>query len=223
MPYDWAKYLVLDLMLLFFYMGDDDMEQVRQTRNVAVLIFEQVEPLDFAGPFEVFIAGSNSGQDFNVFTVAENDSPIKASGGLSINPAYTIANCPKPDILVVPGGWGSRKEMNNETITNWIRETSNDVEIILSVCTGALLLAKATLLDGLKVTTNRLAINELRDVVPTSTEILEEARYVDNGKIVLSAGVSAGMDAALYVVEKLLGEDTAIEAANVMEYDWKRD
>ncbi|MFK7696816.1 DJ-1/PfpI family protein [Paenibacillus sp. HJGM_3] len=199
------------------------MEQARQGRNVAVFIFEQVEPLDFAGPFEVFLAGSNRGQDFQVYTVAEHDSPIIALGGLSINPAYTIANCPKPDLLVIPGGWGSRKEMNNETITNWIREVSDDIEIILSVCTGALILAKAKLLDGLKVTTNRSAIHELRNVVPTSTEIIEEARYVDNGKIVLSAGVSAGMDAALYVVEKLLGEDRAIEAANIMEYDWKRD
>lgn len=206
-----------------YFIGDDDMEQVRQARNVAVFIFEQVEPLDFAGPFEVFIAGSNRGQYFKVYTVAENDSPIKALGGLSINPAYTIANCPKPDILVIPGGWGSRKEMNNETITSWIREVSNDAEIILSVCTGALILAKAKLLDGLKVTTNRLAINELRDVVPASSEIFEDARYVDNGKIVLSAGVSAGMDAALYVVEKLLGEDRAMEAANIMEYGWKRD
>ena len=90
------------------------MEQARRARNVAVFIFEQVEPLDFAGPFEVFISGSNRGQDFNVYTVAETDNPIKAMGGLSINPAYTIHNCPNPDILVIPGGWGSRKEMNNE-------------------------------------------------------------------------------------------------------------
>ncbi|MFD1957566.1 DJ-1/PfpI family protein [Paenibacillus thailandensis] len=199
------------------------MEQVRQARNVAVFIFEQVEPLDFAGPFEVFIAGSNRGQDFKVYTVAEKDAPIQAVGGLSINPAYTIANCPKPDILVIPGGWGSRQEMNNETITSWVREVSNDAEIILSVCTGALIAAKSKLLDGLKVTTNRLAIHELRDLVPASTEIVEEARYVDNGKIVLSAGVSAGMDAALYVVGKLLGEDRARKAANIMEYDWRRD
>jgi transcriptional regulator GlxA family with amidase domain len=199
------------------------MAQVRQGRNVAVFIFEQVEPLDFAGPFEVFIAASNRGQDFKVYTVSENDSPIKALGGLSINPAYTIANCPKPDVLVIPGGWGSRYEMDNETITGWIKEVSSDVEIILSVCTGALILAKAKLLDGLKVTTNRLAINELRDVVPASTEIFEEVRYVDNGKIILSAGVSAGIDAALYVVEKLLGEERAIKTATIMEYDWKRD
>lgn len=182
------------------------MEQVRQARNVAVFIFEQVEPLDFAGPFEVFISGSNRGQDFNVYTVAETEGPIQALGGLSINPAYTIHNCPDPDILVIPGGWGSRKEMNNETITSWIREVSNDVEMILSVCTGALILAKANVLDGLKVTTNRLAIKELEKIIPASTEIIEDVRYVDNGKIVLSAGISAGMDAALYVVERLLGK-----------------
>lgn len=198
------------------------MEQIRRARNVAVFIFEQVEPLDFAGPYEVFISGSNRGQDFNVYTVAENNGPIQTLGGLSINPAYTIDDCPNPDILVISGGWGSRKEMNNEKITKWIREISNDVEVILSVCTGALILAKSQLLDGLQVTTNRSAMDELRQIVPTSTEIMEEARYVDNGKIVLSAGVSAGMDAALYVVEKLLGEDRAIRTAELMEYDWTK-
>ena len=203
-------------------MGDEEVEQTWQTKNVAILIFENVEPLDFVGPFEVFISGSNNGKDFKVYTVAENDRPVKALGDLSINPAYTIATCPRPDILIVPGGWGSRKEMLNETITKWISEISNDVEIVLSVCTGALILAKANLLDGLKVTTNRLAINELRSIVSDTTEILEEARYVDNGKIILSAGVSAGMDASLYVVEKLLGKDRAIDAANIMEYEWKK-
>lgn len=112
--------------------------------------------------------------------------------------------------------------MLNETIIKWIREASNEVEILLSVCTGALILAKANLLDGLKVTTNRSAINELRDSVTAATEVLEEARYVDNGKIILSAGVSAGMDASLYILEKLLGKDRAIHAANIMEYDWKK-
>lgn len=196
------------------------MEQVRQARNVAILIFDNVEPLDFAGPFEVFISGSNRGKDFKVYTVAEYDRPVTALGNLSINPSYTIQTCPKPDLLVVPGGPGSRKEMLNENITNWIREVSNDVEILLSVCTGALILAKANLLGGLKVTTNRLAINELKNVVTSSTKIVEEVRYVDNGKIVLSAGISAGMDAALYVVGKLLGEERAINTANIMEYDW---
>jgi putative intracellular protease/amidase len=106
--------------MLLFILREGEMvymEQARQARNVAILIFENVEPLDFVGPFEVFITGSNRGKDFKVYTVAEHDSPVKALGGLSINPTYTIATCPKPDILIVPGGWGTRKEMLNKTVT----------------------------------------------------------------------------------------------------------
>jgi transcriptional regulator GlxA family with amidase domain len=201
-------------------MGADEMEQARRTRNVAILIYENIEPLDFVGPFEVFISGSNRGEDFFVYTVAETNKPVNALGNLSINPAFTIDTCPKPDILVVPGGWGSRKEMHNKTITNWIQEVSSHLEILLSVCTGALILANTNLLDGLKLTTNRSAINELREILPTSAEIVENVRHVDNGKVIMSAGVSAGIDASLYVVGKLLGGDRATKAANIMEYDW---
>ncbi|WP_010277182.1 DJ-1/PfpI family protein [Paenibacillus senegalensis] len=197
------------------------MEQARHARNVAIWIFDDVEPLDFAGPFEVFITGSNRGRDFNVYTIAEHDSPVKALGGLSINPTYPLAACPKPDILIVPGGLGIRKEMHNETIIKWIKQLSKEVEILLSVCTGALVLAQANLLDGLQVTTNRSAIHELQELVPASTKIIKEARFIDNGTIVLSAGVSAGIDASLYVVGKLLGKERAIKAANIMEYDWR--
>jgi len=199
------------------------MNQVQQARNVAILIYDHVEPLDFVGPFEVFISASNRGQDFNVYTVAETEGAVNALGNLSINPAYTIATCPKPDILIVPGGWGARKEMLNQTITAWIAQLSQEVEVLLSVCTGALILAKANLLDGLTVTTNRLALNELKELVSPSTVIDSEARYVDNGRIILSAGVSAGIDASLYVVGKLLGEERAVQTANIMEYDWVRE
>jgi len=199
------------------------MNQVQQARNVAILIYDYVEPLDFVGPFEVFISASNRGQDFNVYTVAETEAAVNALGNLSINPAYTIATCPKPDILIVPGGWGARKEMLNETITAWIAQLSQEVEVLLSVCTGALILAKANLLEGLTVTTNRSALHELKELVSLSTLIDSEARYVDNGKIILSAGVSAGIDASLYVVGKLLGEERAIGTATIMEYDWVRE
>lgn len=203
-------------------MGRDDcMNETKQERNVAILIFDHVEVLDFAGPFEVFIAGSDRGKDFKVCTVAEHDRPIHAIGYLSVNPTFTIHNCPKPDIVIIPGGWGTRKEMHNEAITNWIREVSHHAELVLSVCTGALLLAKANLLDGLRLTTNRLAINELREVAPASAEFIEDARYIDNGKFILSAGVSAGIDMSLYVVGKLLGHERAWNTAKLMEYDWK--
>jgi transcriptional regulator GlxA family with amidase domain len=196
------------------------MEQVQQTRNVAIFIYENVEVLDFTGPFEVFIVGSNRGKDFNVYTVAEQEHPVIALGNLSVNPSYTIHNCPPPDVLIIPGGWGSRKEMNNTTLTNWISNVSSHAELVLSVCTGALILAKTNLLEGLKITTNRLAINELREVAPQSAIILEDVQYIDNGKIILSAGISAGIDMSLYVVGKLLGEGRALETAKLMEYNY---
>jgi Transcriptional regulator containing an amidase domain and an AraC-type DNA-binding HTH domain len=196
------------------------MEQKQRKRNVAILIYDNVEVLDFTGPFEVFINGSNRGQDFHVFTVAEFNRPVMALGNLSVNPAYTIHDCPKPDIVLIPGGWGSRKEMHNQVLTDWIRQCADEAELLLSVCTGALLLAKAGVLDGLKLTTYHLAMEELRQAAPESAEILENVRYVDNGRIILSAGISAGIDMSLYVVNKLLGEERARHAAWLMEYDW---
>lgn len=198
------------------------MEAVKKPRNVAIFIYENVEILDFTGPFEVFLVASKKGTDFNVYTVAEKEQPVLSLGNLSINPRYSIENCPIPDILIVPGGWGSRTEMNNELITNWIKEISKTTELVLSVCTGALILANSDLLDGLRVTTNRLAMDELREVIPDSSEIVEEVRYVDNGNVILSAGVSAGIDVSLYIIEKLLGEKRALESARLMEYEWDR-
>jgi len=199
------------------------MEQAHQARNVAILIYEKVEPLDFVGPFEAFISASDFGRDFNVYTVAEREEAVAAVGNLSVNPAYAFDSCPKPDILIVPGGWGSRKERLNPAIVNWVREASGEAELVLSVCTGALILAATGLLDGLDATTNRSAMHELRAAVPSTTRVIEDVRYVDNGKIVLSAGVSAGIDASLYVVGKLLGIERAEKAATIMEYDWRRE
>ncbi len=197
------------------------MSNEKASRNVAILIFENVEILDFTGPYEVFITASNRGKDFNVYTVAEKQQPVIALGNLSINPAFSFENCPTPDIVIIPGGWGSRNEMKNESTLNWIKQVSIDAELVLSVCTGALILAKTDLIDGFKLTTNRLAFNELKEVAPKSSELLA-ARYVDNGKFIFSAGVSAGIDMSLYVVERLLGKERAIKTAALMEYDWKR-
>jgi transcriptional regulator GlxA family with amidase domain len=212
---------LLTKYFLFFYEELMGMDQARAARKVAILIYDNVEVLDFTGPFEVFLVGSNRGKDFKVFTVAEQEQPVQALGGLSINPRYSIFNCPQPDILIVPGGLGSRTEMNNEKLTSWIREVSDQAELVLSVCTGALILAKAQLLVGLKLTTNRLAIQELRDVMPESAEMVEEERYIDNGKVILSAGISAGIDMSLYVVGRLLGEERAVRTAELIEYDWR--
>jgi transcriptional regulator GlxA family with amidase domain len=190
-------------------------------RNVAILIFDEVEVLDFCGPFEVFsVAGRGSGlEPFNVYTVAQKAGPVFARKRLSVNPAHTFADCPRPDVLLVPGGYGTRREMHNEAVTGWVAEKAREVELLLSVCTGALLLAKAGLLEGLSATTHHGAFDLLREVAP-NTAVLESERVVDNGRVILSAGISAGIDMSLYAVGRLLGEALAEETARYMEYDW---
>ena len=127
------------------------------TRNLAILIFDDVEVLDFCGPFEVFsVAGPFVDPPaFRVYTVAETTKPVLARNGLSVNPTYALADAPPPDILLIPGGLGTRREMHNGELIDWIRDRSKTAELVLSVCTGALLLAKAGLLDGLEATTHR--------------------------------------------------------------------
>ena len=197
---------------------------MKHSRNVAILIFDDVEVLDFCGPFEVFsVTGRRDNLNpFNVYTVAETMQPIMARNQLSVNPSYTIQDCPQPDILVVPGGLGTRKEMHNSILIDWIRSVSQKAELILSVCTGALLLAKAGLLEGLAATTHHGAIKLLEEVAPHTT-IQANKRIIDNGGIVVSAGISAGIDMSLYVVVKLLGKEQALETAKYMEYDWNPD
>lgn len=192
-----------------------------QPRNVAILIFDEVEILDFCGPYEVFgVTGRDGSRPFNVYTVAEERRPIIARNQLSVNPQYTLLDCPRSHILLVPGGFGTRREMHNPVLIDWIKERSQQAELLLSVCTGALLLAKAGLLEGLAATTHHGAIDLLRQVAP-NTRIKPDERFVDNGSVILSAGISAGIDMSLYVVAKLLGEQQAQETAAYMEYDWQ--
>ncbi len=204
----------------------------KMMKKVAIFIFDEVEVLDFAGPFEIFgVAGKqNGGQGFfEVFTVAEK-SLVTARNQLMIQANYTIENCPKPDILLIPGGggfypdgtpFGSRREMNNHKLLEWIKEMNQSVELLLSVCTGSLILAKTGLLEHLSATTHFKAIEAMREVAP-NTQLLPEKRWVDNGRIILSAGVSAGIDMSLYILEKLHGKKVADETAAYIQYDyWK--
>lgn len=191
-------------------------------RKVAILIFDDVEVLDFCGPFEVFSLAGRSlpEKPFAVFTVAETMRPVLARNGLSVNPNYTIAACPSPDILIVPGGYGTRRELHNQALIEWIREKADNAELIMSVCTGALLLAKAGLLTGLAATTHFGALDLLREVAPQTT-IQPDKRFIDNGRVLVSAGISAGIDLSFHIVQRLLGYDVAAETARWMEYDWK--
>src|SRR5215471_13249115 len=192
------------------------------TRNLAILIFEDVEVLDFCGPFEVFSV-ANAFTDppaFHVFTVAERPGPVLARGGLSVNPHHRLPDCPRPDLLLVPGGQGTRKEMHNPALIDWIKARSQEAELVPSVCTGALLLAKAGLLDGLEATTHHWAIDLLRQTAPQAT-VHADRRFVDNGWVVCSAGIAAGIDMSLHVVRRLLGQEVAVMTARQMDYPWQ--
>ncbi len=189
-------------------------------RNVAILIFDEVEILDFAGPYEVFATTRQHDPEppFYVYTVAEKAGPIAARNGLSVNPKFTIDDCPNPDIVLVPGGRGTRAAIHNETLLDWVRKVNAMTELTLSVCTGALVLGKAGLLNGLAATTHYTAFDELREAAP-NTEQRPGQRWVDNGRIVTSAGVSAGIDMSLYIVGRLLGAEQADITARGMEYE----
>jgi len=188
---------------------------------VQVLLFDDVEVLDFAGPFEVFaVTGLRTGPaPFQVETVGLTAAPIRARNGLQVQPSLSIERSGPCDVLVIPGGYGTRREMHNEVLLAWIRRQAESARVILSVCTGSLLLARAGLLDGLDATTHHGAFDELAAASPT-TRVQRGRRMVDNGKIVTSAGISAGIDAALHVVGRLLGRGAATETAAYMEYDW---
>src|SRR5262249_46042338 len=151
-------------------------------------LFDDVEPLDFCGPFDVFSIANRFTDPaaFNVLTVTEKAGPVTAFGRLSVNADYRLADCPSPHLLLVPGGWGTRKQMHNATLIEWIGQVSQQAELILSVCTGALLLAKAGLLDGLSAATHHGAIELLRQTAP-QTMVHADRRFVDNGRVICSA------------------------------------
>lgn len=192
-------------------------------RSVAILLFNDVDVLDFAGPYEIFAAtGQRSGgaAPFQVYTVGAQPGAIHARNGLTVTPQYTFATCLPPDLFVIPGGLGSRTAMRDPAILDWVRQQHARAELTLSVCTGALVLAAAGLLDGLPATTHFGSYNLLADLAPTAT-VVRGVRYVDTGRVITSAGVQAGMDMALHVVARLLGGDAARETARHIEYAWE--
>jgi transcriptional regulator GlxA family with amidase domain len=189
-------------------------------RNVAILVFDDVEVLDFAGPFEVFAVTDElrSREAFNVYTVAPGPGVVRARNGLKVVPDFTLGDCPQPHILVIPGGQGTRPLLGNDVLLKWIQERSRAAEIMMSVCTGSLLLGKAGLLDGLRATTHHLAVDLLRQVAPKAV-VDPGARFHDNGSVLTSAGISAGIDCSFHLVGRLLGEPVAAATAAYMEYE----
>ena len=194
------------------------------TLNVGIFIYENAEVLDFSGPFEVFSTANRlSALDevFNVFLVAEEVRPVNARGGYSVNPHYCFKDHPKIDVLVVVGGVHI-EELGKPSVINWISTVSKSATIVASVCTGAFLIAQAGLLVNLKVTTHWEDIKDLQESYPDLT-VIDNQRWVDEGKFVTSGGISAGIDMSLHLVSKLTGTKLAAKTAKQMEYEWHKN
>ena len=198
--------------------------------NVGILMFDGVEVLDFAGPFEVFsqtrlVPGvesrrSDASAPFRVFTVTRNGETVTATGDLQLTPRYSFQTSPPIDLLVVPGGYGTRALLRDRETLDWICTTAAKAKKVTSVCTGSLLLAQAGLLDGRRATTHYGALDllqEISDAREADISIQHDLRFVDDG-IITSAGVSAGIDMALHVVEQVCGASVAAETAHYMDY-----
>jgi len=188
--------------------------------SVGIFLFNDVEVLDFAGPFEVFsVTEVEEEKPFTVYTVSQNGEMITARNGLKVKPDYSIEDLPTVDILIIPGGKGVREnEVKNDIIINWIRQQMKEVKLMTSVCTGALLLAKASLLEGLKATTHWASIQTFKKDFP-NVEVMENVKFVDEGHIITSAGISAGINMSFHIVKNLLGVEIAEDTAKSMEYD----
>ncbi|MEW4569720.1 DJ-1/PfpI family protein [Tautonia sp. JC769] len=198
-------------------------------RRVGILVFPEVEVLDFAGPFEVFsVARLDEGRrregpsPYEVVLVAEAPGTVVASGGLKVVPDHGLRDCPPLDVLVIPGGWGVRDQIKNEPLIDWIAGRAGQLELLASVCTGSMLLGRAGLLDGRRATTHWKVLDWMRESFPDVT-VLGDENVVDEGEVITSAGIAAGIDMALRVVARHHGEAAARATARHMEYPFPED
>lgn len=194
-----------------------------QNYNVGILLFDDVEVLDFAGPFEVFsVTKDATGFDFlNVFTVAKDTGSINAKNGLEVVPDYTFLFHPPIHVLIISGGDGTKKAIEDYSHIEWIQKVHENSMITASVCSGARLLAQASLLRDIPVTTHHQVMEDVKKISPTS-KIMTSERFVEHGRIITAGGISAGIDMSLYIVKKLFGVKTAEQTQKYMEYgDWR--
>jgi putative intracellular protease/amidase/DNA-directed RNA polymerase subunit RPC12/RpoP len=190
--------------------------ELESVPTVAILLFDRAEIIDFGGPWEVF-----GGAGYKVFTVAEKMDPVNCVYGQRVSPDYTFDNSPPADILLVPGG-GVSNAVHNQKLIKWVAENAQKATHVLTVCTGAFIAAEAGLLDGLTATTVRGGIDQLA-AAGKNIKTVHDKRYVDNGKIITTAGLSSGIDGALHLVSKIDGVGTAQLVALGIEYNWDPD
>jgi len=189
------------------------------TIKIGVVVFADAEELDFVGPWEVFTMATNVKPGAHeVMLVAESDKPVRCAKGLRVLPDVTFENCPKLDVVLIPGGQGTRREVENKPMLDWIAKTAKDCQWVTSVCTGAMLLTAAGPAKGKRVTTHWAFVETLRGRKEAS-EVLDNVRYVRDGNVVTAAGVSAGIDMALWLTGQLHDPQFARFVQRGMEYD----
>ncbi len=184
--------------------------------TTGMLIFDDAEELDFVGPWEVFTMARHIKPDDRVVTIAPSHEPIRAAKGMRIIPDHSFADAPELDVVLVPGGIGTRREVNNPVLIDWLRKAGARCTWVTSVCTGSLLLHQAGFAVGKRITTHWGFVPALRE---RGADVLERARYVRDGNLVTAAGVSAGIDMALWLVGQIHGVAVARQVQRAMEYD----
>ncbi len=197
-----------------------NMKKKSMKKNVGILIFDDAEVLDFAGPFEVFSVASqiNDFELFNVFTVAKTPAAITAVNGLSVNPTYSFANHPALDILIIAGGQGTRKLLDDATTLMWVKQIHQQSELTISICSGARLLAILGMLKGKPFCTHHGVYEHILEIAPDAKP-QKEKRFVQTGeKVYTSGGISAGIDLSFHIMEKLAGKKVMNDTAEYMEY-----
>ncbi|MFD2706626.1 DJ-1/PfpI family protein [Salibacterium lacus] len=191
-------------------------------RTVGIFVFNEVEVLDVAGPFEVFSLAAFADSDRNAFdvkTVSEDGGMISARNGLKVTPDYSFDHHPAFDIVTIPGGYGAEAiEIDNPNVIKWIQQQRSKTEMMISVCTGAFLLAKAGILDGKRATTHWMDAARLEKEFP-AVSVVRDVKYVDEGSVITSGGISAGINMSFHVVSRLIGKPAAKQTAKRMEYD----
>ena len=192
-------------------------------RTVGILLFNEVEVLDFAGPYEVFSLCTppeeHDNHYFHVVTISETGELINARNGLKVKPDYSFSNHPQVDIVIVPGGKGAEvHEIHNQNVIAWIKQQSIQAEVMASVCTGALLLAKAGLLDGRSATTHWMDIDRLEGEFPL-VKVKRGVKFVDEGDVITSGGIAAGINMSFHLISRLYGKEAVINTAKNMEYE----
>ncbi|MEE8345959.1 MAG: DJ-1/PfpI family protein [Dehalococcoidia bacterium] len=185
------------------------------TKTIGIIVYPQVEELDFVGPLEVFGIMAILDRDWRVVTVAESSADVKASNGLNFKADHSFDDAPPLDVLLLPGGQGERHEVENPRMIQFVREAGSNASYVTSVCTGAFILHRAGFLSGKRATTHWGAIDRLQEL--GDVEVMKE-RYVQDGSLVTAAGVSAGIDMALHLVSVLKDAQTAKNVQKMMEY-----